>query len=126
MKEITKEWIKKAEEDYRVAIREFKAKPLACYAVCFHSQQCIEKYMKAILQENNVSFEKIHDLEILLSDCKKFTPSLENYREELIWLTTFAVEVRYPGFEINKIDAEKAINFMRKIRRILRGYFKEK
>jgi len=39
MKEITKEWIKKAEQDYRVAIREFKAKPAVYEAVCFHSQR---------------------------------------------------------------------------------------
>ncbi len=83
MKVITKEWIKKAEEDYRVATREFKAKPIACYAVCFHSQQCIEKYMKAVLQENETPFAKIHDLEILLKSYKKYIPTLVNYRRRI-------------------------------------------
>ena len=60
MKKITQEWIAKAEEDYLVATRELGAKPPALDAVCFHAQQCIEKYMKAILQENDIAFEKIH------------------------------------------------------------------
>lgn len=76
MKAITKEWIRKAEEDYKVAIREYRAKPLFAYTICFHSQQCIEKYMKAVLQENEIPFEKIHDLEILLKDWKKFVRKL--------------------------------------------------
>lgn len=37
MKPLTKEWIKKAEEDYRVAVREAKARPGSYSAVCFHS-----------------------------------------------------------------------------------------
>jgi len=123
MKEITKEWIKKAEQDYRVAIREFEAKPPVYEAVCFHSQQCIEKYMKAILQENKIPFGKIHDLDILLKDCKKFLPELENYREELLWLTAFSVEVRYPGLEIKREDALKAVDFLKKIRKSLKSYF---
>ena len=49
MKKITQEWIAKAEEDYLVATRELKADPPALDAVCFHAQQCIEKYMKAYI-----------------------------------------------------------------------------
>ena len=123
MKLITKEWIKKAEEDYRVAIRECKARPMSCSAVCFHSQQCIEKYMKAILQENEISFARVHDLEILLRMVKEFIPLLENDREDFIWLTTFSVEVRYPGFDVEKDDAKKAVASMKKIRKILKSYF---
>jgi len=125
MKEITKEWIKKAEEDYMVAVRESKLPPFPTYTVCFHSQQCVEKYMKAILQENGVSFGKIHDLEILLKDCKKFLPELEDFREELIWLTTFAVEIRYPGFNATKKEAKKALDIMKKIRKVLKRYFRK-
>jgi HEPN domain-containing protein len=125
MKEITKEWIKKAEEDYMVAVREYKSIPFPAYTVCFHSQQCVEKYIKAILQENGVSFGKIHDLEILLKDCKKFLPELENFREELIWLTTFAVEIRYPGFNVTKKEAKKALDIMKKIRKVLKRYFRK-
>jgi HEPN domain-containing protein len=34
--------------------------------VCFHLQQCIEKYLKARLNEAGIPFPKTHDLERLL------------------------------------------------------------
>jgi len=42
MKPLTREWVEKAEEDFRVARREQGAKPAAYNAVCFHAQQCEE------------------------------------------------------------------------------------
>lgn len=44
MKPLTKEWIEKAEGDYKVAARERRTKLPVYEAVCFHAQQCIEKY----------------------------------------------------------------------------------
>jgi hypothetical protein len=50
MKPLTQEWIEKAEGDFRTARRELQAKRLPNYdAVCFHAQQCAEKYLKARL-----------------------------------------------------------------------------
>ncbi len=43
MKPLTKEWIKKAEEDHLVMVRESKETPLVASAICFHAQQCVEK-----------------------------------------------------------------------------------
>ena len=52
MKEETKEWIDRAEEDFRVAKRESRVTEDPSYgAICFHAQQCVEKYLKALLQE---------------------------------------------------------------------------
>jgi HEPN domain-containing protein len=36
-------------------------------AIYFHAQQCIEKYLKASLQEANIAFRRTHDLEELLA-----------------------------------------------------------
>ncbi len=65
MKPITREWVEKAEEDFRVARREQGARPAAHNAVCFHAQQCVEKYLKAFLQEHDLPFYRTHDLEAL-------------------------------------------------------------
>ncbi len=124
MKKLTMEWIKKAEGDYLVAKREFKATHPVYEAVCFHAQQCIEKYMKAILQENNIEFEKTHDLGSLLEQCRNFVPELDKFEVDLLEITSFAVEVRYPGMKVTKDEAEKAILIMNKIRKISRPYFK--
>ena len=45
MKPITEEWVQKAEGDFGTAQRELLVRDRANYdAVCFHSQQCAEKY----------------------------------------------------------------------------------
>ena len=50
LNEIVKEWIAKAEGDFAVACRERRVRKLPNWdAVCFHSQQCVEKYLKALL-----------------------------------------------------------------------------
>jgi len=63
MNAVVKEWIAKAEEDWRVANREFQITNEPAYAiVCYHSQQCAEKYMKALLISHNIRPEYTHDL----------------------------------------------------------------
>ena len=124
MKNLAGEWISKAEKDYRVANREFFTEDPVYDAVCFHAQQCVEKYLKALLQENNIYFEKIHDLDVLVEKCKTIIPELLSLKEGLVQLSAFAVEVRYPGVEAKKEDAEISISVMEKVRNILRTYFK--
>lgn len=68
MKPITQEWVNKAEGDFATAQRELQVQHMPNYdAVCFHAQQCIEKYLKAYLQEENIAFTKTHDLSVLLN-----------------------------------------------------------
>jgi HEPN domain-containing protein len=64
---ITREWVDKAVGDFATAERESQVKNDPSYdAVCFHAQQCAEKYLKARLQEANIFFGKTHDLSTLL------------------------------------------------------------
>jgi len=123
MKQLTEEWINRAEKDYLVAVREMELVPSVPEAVCFHSQQCIEKYMKAILQENNIEPEKTHDLDILLQKCEEFLPELKLYRDNLIKLSVYAVNVRYPGSEVLEDEAIESLQITRKIRELIRRYF---
>ena len=123
MKPLTEEWLRKAEEDYRVAKREMEADPPSFNAVCFHAQQCVEKYLKAVLQENGIAFQKIHDLEVLLDQCLEFVPKLEKLREDAQTLNVFAVEVRYPGFEAQQKDAKQALSSMKTMVEVVKGYF---
>ena len=51
MKRLTREWVRKAEADYRAAeLLDRGSDPLHDQA-CFHCQQCAEKYLKALLEE---------------------------------------------------------------------------
>jgi HEPN domain-containing protein len=120
MKRSTKEWIKKAEGDWRVTRRERQAASPVWEAVGFHAQQCAEKYVKAFLEEHNVRFEKIHDLVVLPSLTARRLPELEAMRGELGYLTPFATVSRYPGAEVDAEMADRAINIAERARRILR------
>jgi len=124
MKPITQEWIDKAEGDWATAKREYRARKNPNYdAVCFHCQQCGEKYLKARLQEAGIIFKKIHDLEILLNDVLTVEPGWTNLRNSSLILTDFAVDYRYPGRKSSKIEAKEAVKHCRLIRKAVRQVF---
>ncbi len=51
MKPITAEWVSKAESDFALMEREGRVRKNPSYdGVCFHAQQCAEKYLKARLR----------------------------------------------------------------------------
>ncbi len=98
MKPTTAEWIAKAEDDFSVMERECQVVTHPSYdAVCFHAQQCAEKYLKAHLCEVDAVFGKTHDLVALLDQVLDVEPGWERFREDLAYLSDFAVSFRYPG-----------------------------
>lgn len=121
MNALTLEWIEKAEGDFRTAEREAKVRKEPNHeAVCFHSQQCVEKYIKAYLQSRNIYFPKIHNVVKLLELCLPVDTSFEMLRDLLESLNKYAVEFRYPGEAATKADASYALSVMKRIRFFLR------
>jgi len=56
MNQVIQEWVGKAEGDFSTAERELAVSSNPNYdAVCFHSQQCIEKLLKALMIKFNYS-----------------------------------------------------------------------
>lgn len=124
MKPITQEWVSKAEGDFATAQRELQAEENPNYdAVCFHSQQCVEKYFKGCLQEAGIFFEKTHDLAKLLDLFLSVKSDWESMRSTLNSLTIYAVELRYPGVSASQSNADKAFKDCLQIRQVLRQYF---
>jgi len=67
MNPLTREWVEKAEGDFTIAGRELRAGKAPIYdAVCFHAQQCAEKYIKAILQEHDQRILKTHHFSFMI------------------------------------------------------------
>lgn len=98
MKPTTAEWVAKAEGDFAVMERECQVVVCPNYdAACFHAQQCTERYLKARLCEADAVFGKIHDLVALLDQVLDLEPGWEQFREDLGYLSDFAVNFRYPG-----------------------------
>jgi HEPN domain-containing protein len=121
MNALLAEWISKAEGDYAVARREVEVSGGNHDAVCFHSQQMAEKYLKAFLFKNRVDFPKIHNLIELLELCLVIDESLEASREFLDRLEDYAVLYRYPGASADRSDAEIAFHDAKNVRTVMRA-----
>ena len=121
MNPLTVEWIEKAEGDFIVAQKMFRARKQPVYdAVCFHAQQCAEKYLKAFLQENGQKVPRTHKLLDLLKICQEIDSSLEMISSDLKELARFAVNIRYPGESADRDEAKNAFAAAKVIRKILR------
>lgn len=126
MNDTVKEWIDKAERDLATARRELAADEQPNYdAVCFHSQQCIEKLMKALLIHLGVIPTKTHDLsfldQLLSPACHKWSWRSEDLR----FLTRAAVAFRYPGESADREEAAQAFDIASRLREKLLLLLKE-
>lgn len=122
MKPITYEWVVKAEGDFAMMEREFRARKNRNYdGICFHAQQCAEKYLKARLYEADIGFKLVHDLTALLNQVLKVEPMWETFREHLAYLSDFAVSFRYPGESADHAMAKDSRNRCRSFREAARN-----
>lgn len=123
----TLEWIKKAEGDFKVASRELAVVVDPVYdSVCFHVQQCVEKYLKALLSNKRQVAPRVHDLEQLLYRVVPYYPQLEQQFDEAAWemlaeISSGAVEVCYPGATTTADDAKRFYTSGR----MLRDWFRQ-
>jgi HEPN domain-containing protein len=116
------EWRRKAEEDFSAAEVLSRSRSRRLFnAVCFHSQQAAEKYFKAYLSFNAVSFPKTHDLVLLEKICTKQDATFEFLADLVIVLNPYSVEFRYPGEQANSKDAKMAVKAVREIKNFVEG-----
>lgn len=121
MKRLTREWVSKAEQDFLTARRAAKARRDRLYdIVCFHAQQCIEKYLKGLLQESGLGFGRTHDLTQLGQAAASVCPGLARHAAALADLTDSAVKYRYPGAWAAAGESKRALGAMTKLRSLLR------
>ncbi len=77
---------------------------------CFHAQQAVEKYLKAILALAGSPIPRTHDLEDIYRYCLAIAPALLLDPMELSLLTPYAVQLRYDvGFWPDRTTAEEAL-----------------
>jgi HEPN domain-containing protein len=121
MKPLTLEWVEKAEGDFAILLSlERSRNPRIFDGVCFHAQQCVEKYLKARLSEAGQPVPPIHQLPVLLDRVLPWEPLWEAFRAEMILLGNYAVSFRYPGESANRAEARAARESCRTIRRAAR------
>ena len=117
-------WIEKAENDLKNAVHTLKmGEDCPTDTVCFHVQQTVEKYLKALLAFKGIDFPKTHDIEDLIALLpEELRPGLSEADQGL--LTDYATATRYPGdYEpILLSEARKAVAMARRVRGEIRRF----
>jgi HEPN domain-containing protein len=125
---ITREWMSKAENDLKTAAHTLKlGADCPTDTVCFHAQQCVEKYLKAALVVLETPLPRIHDIEALIDLMPKHVRvslTVEQQRR----LTEYATVMRYPGpYEpVTLSEAKEAVKLARRVRREVRTLLEDR
>lgn len=113
MRKITEAWVKEAIEEFDSAIILYEHGKYR--GACYHSQQCVEKGLKAIILEKGKRPERIHDIVELLKKIEPLGFDTGLSMDNAIFLNSI-YKGRYPtergllpSGEPLRQDAEKAI-----------------
>jgi HEPN domain-containing protein len=118
------EWVQKAENDLLTAVHTLKlGRTCPTDTVCFHAQQCVEKYVKALLVHLGTELPRTHHIGALVSLLPPGQRPVLTAAEELR-LTSYAAMTRYPGTykPISLSEARKAVAVARRVRRDVRKH----
>lgn len=117
IKDIVRKWLIKADNDLKTAKLCFSSDELLTDSSCFHSQQAVEKFLKAYLISKDVSPQKTHKIEILLEKCKKFDSTFIEL-DGIEIMSEYAVELRYPDdfYSPSSEETEKSIVLAQKVK----------
>ncbi|MBL7222242.1 MAG: HEPN domain-containing protein [Candidatus Brocadiae bacterium] len=119
--ELVREWVQKAEEDW-TALERLQAGGLHDVpgVIAFHAQQCVEKYLKALLQRQGIEPPRTHHLPALLDELSAAGHDVDLLRGACEILSPYAVYSRYPGLGTTAEDAAEALQDAALSRRALR------
>ena len=113
---VLREWQVKAENDLTTAAHTLTlGDDGPTDTVCFHAQQCVEKYLKALLVYRATPFPKTHDLGKLVALLPP-DPFWVAIQAKLRKLSAFAVETRYPGEFATRSLAQESMRTCREVR----------
>jgi len=118
-----RQWIEKAEHDLRNAEHTLTIRDEECPfdTVCFHAQQCVEKYLKGWLASRRLDVPRSHDLVVLLN--LALAAAFRGVSPQDVQpLNRYTIEARYPGDwdPIDRPEAEQAVVMARRIREAVR------
>ena len=117
-RKIAAQWLRRADADFALADHLLGQGESFLNAAAFNSQQAAEKYLKAFLVWHQVAFPKTHDLEEILDLVETVDANLAGSLRDVIVLTPYGVELRYPGDrpDVTPDLAREAVELARKVR----------
>jgi len=112
------EWVEKADEDFRAASAlEPDDVP---GVICFHCQQCVEKYLNAALVRHSEAAQRTHNLIVLNDMVAEHDERFAAFPDRLETLNPYSVLARYPGIETTAENAKEALKAARALRNEIR------
>jgi HEPN domain-containing protein len=114
--DLARGWMQKGDSDLLNADRTTQTSGPYDTA-CFHAQQAVEKYLKAVLAFAGSPIPRTHDLEDIYNLCVATAPALALDRMELSILTPYAVQLRYDmAFWPDQPTAQQALATVARVR----------
>jgi len=114
--DLARGWMRKGNSDRLDAQRTVRSDGPYDTA-CFHCQQAVEKYLKAVLALAGLTIPRTHDLEEIYNHCLSVAPGLSVDTMELATLTPYAVQLRYDAeFWPDQTTAQQAFEITDRIR----------
>ncbi len=109
-----KQWIIKASHDLGSAKRLSTGNEPFLDTAIYHCQQAAEKTLKGYLTLQDIPFEKVHDLSVLIEQCVEVDDTFNRLMDIAEILTPYATAFRYPGDVLDPdiSDVEEAIKLV--------------
>jgi HEPN domain-containing protein len=95
MKFVSGEWLKSAKDDLDTIVEILDNESLT-HIVAFHSQQCVEKSFKAVIEEYELAAQRIHNL-VTLRGIISYVHDFDFDEDKLALLNKLYIDSRYPG-----------------------------
>ena len=122
MNPLTREKVQNAEDDWDTMLTLVQQAPRPLRdQICFHAQQCVEKYLKAWLQEANLRVPRTHNLNELLRLIVRTRPEWHAWRFDFERFKSHAVDVRYETYSATATDVEHAVRVCTEVRHTIRA-----
>jgi HEPN domain-containing protein len=116
-----KAWFAKAEADMLSATILIKSGAPVTDMVCYHCQQCAEKFLKGYLKSRGIKFKWVHDLEYLIELCATCDEQFNELKPIAEVLTRSAEQSRYPSEDPSPTsrEAHAALRGAERIRNLI-------
>jgi HEPN domain-containing protein len=116
-------WIGRAEDDLETGKILMRSEHRIYWVICFHMQQCVEKYLKAFLIFHGREHPRTHNIPVLVELCAQLASSFHELKE---WgvreLTRYATVFRYgeESYAPDEEETQRAIELAERVRAFVR------
>jgi HEPN domain-containing protein len=114
-------WFQRAESNLEIA-RWAGGKRVFLEDLCFEAQQAAEKALKALLIYLSGDYPRVHAFTLLLERLEQHV-AVPEFIREVVELSDYAVQIRYPGdyYPVSDEEYERALELAERVLRWVRA-----